>query len=217
MIPWASAIPGVTNCNAEVKRARATSAHFVEHRVERCVQPAPASIGQDRRGRLAVELLQHECACNVEGAAAKRRVTELLSAHGAAGADRVEKRSLSLRVDEHDAGGRGHGGILHDAGDVDAAFGDDAHEEVAERIRTCLAEHGRAKAEPREHARGAEGGAAGAKHDRVGERERSGLRLRVDWTHDHVRDDDPGQTTSTGRHPQAMWISTSSATPPRIV
>ena len=155
-------------------------------------RPRLPGLGEERRGRLAVERLEDERARDVERAAGERRLAELVGAQRVVRPGGVQEGALAGRVDERDARRRSGtvGSRITPAPSTPRSL-EEPDEEVAERVRADLAEHGGAQPEPCERARGVQRAAAAAEDDRVDERERADGGQRVDRACDHVGDEDP--------------------------
>ena len=177
----------------------------VVDRVDGGLQAAAPRLGEQARRGLAVELVEHERAGDVERAPRERTVAELLGAERGVRTPHVQEGALAGRVDEGDARRRRKLAILEDARRLDAALVQQIEDELAEGVGADLAERGGAEAEPREAAGGVERAAAAAQLDGVDEAERPRHGQPRHRPDDDVGDEDSEADDVRVRHAGHAW------------
>jgi hypothetical protein len=172
----------------------------VEDGVEARGETAPARLREDRRERLAVELLEHERAGHVQPPAAVEQLrVELLAGQPSVRAGQMEERPLAVAGDERDRRRGLHRQVAQDAAPLDAALVEQPEDEVPEGVGPDLPDRGRGHSEPDERARGVERAAAAAQRDLLDEGERAPGGRCVDRPGEDVRHQD-AETDDLDRH-----------------
>jgi hypothetical protein len=201
----------------EGRRDAVPAAGRVEGRVEGGEDAPAPRFPQESSRRLPVEGGQHERPCDVQRTGREEATAVgLVGSDGRARAEEMEERPLPIRRDEHDRRGGRDGRVPRDKLAVETPLVEEPEQKIAECVGADLARDGHGEAEAGENRSGVERAAAAAQLDLVQEAERAALREALHGPRDHVRHDDP-EADDVGRGGHAMWISTSSATPPRIV